>query len=85
MDFWNRKKVEELKSKIRIAESREIELELKIEKLKAQIRGDRVCDGYCKNCKHSICTPNNDIFTGVICYTYQCALDCRCKDFERKE
>ena len=28
-----------------------------------------VCDGYCKNCKHSISTPNNDIFTGVICYT----------------
>ena len=85
MDFWSRKKVEELESKLRVAESREIELELKIEKLKAQIRGDRVCDGYCKNCKHSIATLNDNIFADASCYTYKCTLNCKCKDFERKE
>lgn len=84
MDFWNRKKVEELESKLSIAKSREIELESKIEELKLQIRGGRVCDVYCKDCKHSIATPNTNIFN-VTYYTYQCELDCKCKDFERKE
>lgn len=85
MDFWNRKKVEELESKLRVAESREIELELKIEKLKAQIRGDRVCDGYCEKCKHGIKDYASGICIGPPIPYYQCALNCKCKDFERKE
>ena len=81
MDFWNRKKVEDLEIKLDIAESKARNLQKKIEKLEAKLRGDRVCDWYCKNCKHGIQYYNIGIYPITGC---ECALDCKCKDFERK-
>lgn len=82
MEFWNRKKVKDLEIRLNIAESKNRGLQKQIEKLEAKLSGDRVCDGYCESCKH-----------GIQCYimgiypipSYRCDLDCKCKDFERKE
>ena len=54
MDFWNRKKVKDLEIRLNIAESENRCLQKQIEKLEAKLSGDRVCDGYCENCKHGI-------------------------------
>lgn len=51
--------------------------------LKAKLCGDRVCDGYCENCKHGLGTQSyHPVFGNYI--SWKCELDCKCKDFERK-
>lgn len=82
MDFWNRKRVKDLEIRLNIAESKNRGLQKQIEKLEAKLSGNRVCDGYCENCKHGI-----QYYVGGICIgppIYKCALDCKCKDFDRK-
>ena len=85
MDFWNRKKVEDLEIRLNIEESKNRSLQKQIEKLKAKLSGDRVCDGYCENCKHGIQDYASGICIGPPIPYYKCALDCKCKDFERQE
>lgn len=85
MDFWNRKKVKDLEIRLNIAESKNSGLQKQIEKLEAKLSGDRVCDGYCENCKHGIKDYASGICIGPPIPYYQCALNCKCKDFERKE
>lgn len=55
-----------------------------IERLKAQLRGDRVCDGYCSLCKHGIKGTGFSPFIGNY-PKWGCSLDCKCKDFEGKD
>ena len=90
-DLFNR---EALRAKS--AELSEVELDLatariKIDDLKAEVntltaklRGDRVCDGYCSLCKHGVKGTGFSITFGNY-PKWTCALDCKCKDFEKKE
>ena len=86
IDFFNRRalmerdiEIESLKEEIDIQKT-------EIERLTAKLRGDRVCDGCCSVCKHSIASvyAPSPAFPGIMPYaTYSCELDCKCKDFER--
>lgn len=83
MDFWNRKKVRELESRVReLEENREIMM-AKLDEAKKKLRGDRVCDGYCDKCAHSI--PVEGYYMGGVYTRYSCELDCKCKDFQKKD
>ena len=84
MDFWNRKKVKDLEKRLNMTESENRDLQTQIEKLEAQLRGGRVCDGYCENCKHGIQDYASGICIDPLTPYYKCDLDCKCKDFERK-
>lgn len=94
MDFWNRKKVKELEAKHELfrkqAEAERTDLKKEIERLKIRldeaykiIRGDRVCGGYCDKCGHSIVVDKPMIFGSGRAWV--CELDCKCKDFQRKD
>lgn len=81
MDFWNRQKVKELELKIGFKE-KEIEvLKDKLRLAEKKIKGERVCGGYCQKCVHGIERIENMGFMGG----YTCELDCKCKDFQKKE
>lgn len=92
MDFWNRKKVRELEiERKRLIDDRDAEikkLKSEIDGLEKRLRGDRVCDGYCQLCEHGIMQeytlfPNDyPVESGV---KFSCALDCKCKDFKKRE
>lgn len=85
-----RHKIAVLESNAETDKRRIEELENVIEGLKStlavadkKLRGDRVCDSYCSKCKYGI---SKTAFAGISPYTiYTCALDCKCKDFERSE
>lgn len=66
------------------ARSRIDELKMEVNTLTAKLRGDRVCDGYCENCVHGIKTERFHPIYGETA-SFSCALDCKCKDFEKKE
>lgn len=58
-------------------------LKSEIERQKKQLKGERVCDGYCKHCKHAF---KAEMFSPNGWYSgYKCGLDCKCQDFEKKE
>lgn len=66
------------------ARSKIDELKAEVDTLTAKLRGDRVCDGYCTLCKNSV---KGISFSSVFGehLTWSCTLDCKCKDFEKKE
>lgn len=66
------------------ARSKVDELKAEVDTLTAKLRGDRVCDGYCENCVHGIKTTRFHTLYGETA-SFNCALDCQCKDFDRKE
>lgn len=83
MDFWNRKKVRELELEI---SHKEIEIKILRNQLRLaekKISGERVCDGYCQNCVHSVAVDVESLLGTS--KTYSCELDCKCKDFQRKD
>lgn len=82
MDFWNREKVKNLQQEVETKTHRYNQLNEELELLKKKLRGERVCDGYCKTCIHSI--EQEQYAYGGVYTTYTCELDCKCKDFKRK-
>ena len=46
---------------------------------KKKLSGERVCSVFCQTCKNGL---KYKTWTGTY---YDCLLNCRCKDFERKE
>lgn len=83
MDFWNMQKVRELELEISHKESEIESLRNQLQLAEKKIKGERVCDGYCQECAHAI--EGFGYIPGG-CYTsYTCELDCKCKDFQRKD
>ena len=90
--WW--KTIEELNDELNQSKRNEKELERvikrqreQIDKLKSMLRGERVCDGYCKNCENHIASVTYH-YTVHGCETASvvtCQLDCKCPDFKRKE
>lgn len=58
----------------------EIERE-KVERLTAQLSGERKCGEYCHTCKHRFVKNAPMVPTTV----YGCLLNCDCKDFEKAQ
>lgn len=83
MDFWNRKKVRKLESKIKWIDKDNDRLRKELDELKKKLRGERVCDGYCKTCIHGI--EQGQFYPGGFYTAYTCELDCKCKDFQKKD
>lgn len=73
-----------VKLEIANARSKVDELKAEVDTLTAKLRGDRVCDGYCENCVHGIKTERFHPLYGET-VSFNCELDCKCKDFEKKE
>lgn len=73
-----------LASNVKICEENCKQKDKEIALLNKTLKGDRVCTGCCRTCKHAIDNggtwfmgtfyPNNPL----------CDLECKCKDFERK-
>lgn len=84
-DFWNRKKVRELESRLSAKEKECQMIESKLIEYKKRLAGDRVCGGYCKACVHAIKKEYYaSTFTPYIYPEYICELDCKCKDYQKK-
>ena len=83
-DLFNKKALESEKYRNDVLEKELKDTRKQLEQLEARLRGDRVCDGYCKLCSHGI---KRDAFSPLIGNydTWCCVLDCKCKDFEKKE
>lgn len=94
MDLFGKKKIEQLERDVNYwkrmyeDESRRNNNHLKeIELLQAKIRGERVCDGYCKYCINGV-TEEREFYSDGTWRKdekYTCIHDCKCKDFERKD
>lgn len=83
MDFWNREKVMELRRTICDLQDDNVRLKEMLDKAEKKLRGERVCDGYCKTCIHSI--EQEQYAYGGVYTTYTCELDCKCKEFQKKD
>lgn len=83
MDIFNKRKLIVLQQDLDSANRGKENLREKCKRLEKQLRGDRVCDGYCKNCRHAVRNEYTFMLQGK--YTdYTCELDCKCTDFKQK-
>lgn len=54
-------------------------------KMKAQLRGGRVRSSYCEKCEHGVQQRVDAMGLGSYKVIWDCALECKCKDFKKKE
>ncbi|MBD5128449.1 MAG: hypothetical protein HDT43_00765 [Ruminococcaceae bacterium] len=52
--------------------------------LRKTLKGDRVCTGYCRSCKHAIDNGGTWYMGSYYPNNPACDLDCKCNDFKRK-
>lgn len=73
-----------LASNVKICEENCKQKDKEIALLNKKLKGDRVCTGYCRTCKHAI--DNGATWYMGVFYPNDplCDLECKCKDFERK-
>ena len=79
------KRIAELEDTIEDLQKECQEKDKRIEKLKAIIRGERVCDNYCRHCANNL--ESNVIYANGESYFTSniCKFDVKCKDFVLKE
>lgn len=82
MDIFNKKKIVKYEEDLVHMKQDMDALRKENDTLKRKINGERVCSGYCAVCKNRIEETHYGFAIGSY-KTYSCALDCRCKDFER--
>lgn len=72
--LWRKNKLLETENELLMTKLKDKEAE--IERLNAIISGERVCGNYCSSCVHA--RRDNKILSYE---TYECKLNCRCKDY----
>lgn len=59
--------------------------EKKIDRLEMQVDGERIASPYCERCVHSILVSTIYYGFGESTSHYLCSLNCKCKDYARKD